>query len=152
MNKRILVIDDDPAIGGLIRDLLEFDKFEIIISHIPEDGLFNARYKTPSVIILDLFLPNMNGFELYKQLKQDDRTKDIPVIVITGHTDTPTINMMKELGLSGVFYKPFHFAHLRKKILVLTGNEEKAGVVCKVCGRGLEDTWEYCPFDGWNRK
>jgi len=152
MIRRILVIDDDPVIGEMIRDFLEFDKVDVLLSLTPEDGLFNARYKSPRIILLDLFLPNMNGFEVYQRLKQDNRTKDIPVIIITGHTDSNTLEMMNELGITGVFYKPFHFRHLRSKLLSIIDGEKPDKVICKICGAELDDSWEFCPFDGWKKQ
>lgn len=152
MNKRVLIIDDDPEIGNLIKEILEFDNYNVITALTSEKGLFNARYNTPNVILLDLFLPDMSGFEVFKVLKQDDRTKEIPVIIITGHTDAQTISMARKLGITGVFYKPFNFARLRKKIKVLVEGNTVEKTVCNICGKEMDDNWEFCPFDGWKRK
>ncbi len=152
MPDKVLVIDDDPGVGEMIKDFLEFDKVEVMLSTTPEDGLFSARYKMPSLILLDLFMPNISGFELYKKLKNDDRTKDIPIIIITGHTDSQTLAMMNDLGIKGVFYKPFQFRHLRKKIMSILQGEQDNKSACKRCGAELEDDWDYCPYDGWRRK
>jgi len=152
MQNRILIIDDNPDIGNIIKSALEFDNIEILTALTPEDGLFKAKYKNPEVILLDLFLPNMNGFEVYKSLKNDVRTSKIPVIIITGHTDKATITMVKELGLSGIFYKPFQLGKLRKKIAMYLDGKLQPADKCKICGTELNELWEFCPYDGWKRK
>ncbi len=150
-NKRVLIIDDDPNICEVVKEVLEFDNIEVLKAATPEEGLFEARYKSPDIILLDLFLPNMSGFDVYKSLKNDDRTKDIPVIIITGHTDASTVTYAQELGLKGVFYKPFNFGQLRKKIKYLTDDIDDRQSKCPHCGRELEDSWQFCPYDGLNR-
>ncbi len=154
MRKRILIVDDDKTICDIIKEMLEFDSIDVIASNTPEEGLFQARYKSPDLILLDLFLPNMDGFEVYKNLKNDERTGSIPVIIITGHTDTKTVTYAQELGLRGVFYKPFNFGQLRKKIKFILGEKDKNKQVkqCLHCGKELEDSWQFCPYDGVNRQ
>ncbi|MFC1555571.1 response regulator [candidate division KSB1 bacterium] len=148
MSKRVLVIDDDPEIIEVIRDLLEFDKVEVISAGTGKDGVFQARYKSPSLIILDFNLPDMNGFEVFKKIKQEEPIKDIPVILITGQTDMNTISMINELKPTAVFYKPFQFAHLRRKVKFLLDAESADSIECRKCGKPLEEIWYYCPFCG----
>jgi two-component system alkaline phosphatase synthesis response regulator PhoP len=151
MQKKVLVIDDDIEIGKAIKSILEFDDFEVVTAVNPEEGLQKALDLKPAVILLDLFLPGMNGFEVYKQLKNNERTTSIPVIIITGHTDEVTISMIREFGLTGIFYKPFYSSQLRKKILNLFNSTEPEIKKCKKCGRIMDETWKYCPFDGLNQ-
>jgi len=148
---RILIIDDDPALCELIEDMLELSDVEFLTAYDAENGLVEAKYKSPDIILLDLVLPNMHGFEVYKQLKEDDRTKDIPVIVLTGHTDKKTLELSQELGITGIFYKPFNFGRLRKKIKNILGNKERDKNFCINCGRELKPKWEFCPYDGLKR-
>ncbi|MFC1556895.1 response regulator [candidate division KSB1 bacterium] len=152
MSKKILVIDDDPGIGEVIAEMLEFDRIEVMISLTPEDGLVKARYKNPLVILLDLNLPNIDGFEVYKTLKKDKSTSEIPIVLITGQTDTETLKIINEQGLTGVFYKPFQFSHLRRKINSLIDGKTTGIIQCRKCGKKLEEDWDYCPYDGTKRR
>lgn len=148
MQKKVLIIDDDIEVGKAIKSILEFDNFKIMTAVNPEDGLQKAQDLQPAVILLDLFLPGMTGFDVYKQLKNDERTISIPVIIITGHTDDVTISMIREFGLTGIFYKPFRSALLRKKILKVSKSVKPETKKCEKCGRIMQGTWKYCPYDG----
>lgn len=152
MKTKILVIDDDPSVCQVIKEMLEFDDLDVLIANNAEDGLFIARYKFPKVILLDLFIPGMNGFDIYSKLKDDDRTENIPIIVITGHTDKKTLGLVDELGLKGIFYKPFNFGRLRKKLKSIIEEKKEQIPKCNKCGRIMDVAWQFCPYDGVNLK
>ena len=100
------------------------------------------------MIILDFNLPEMDGFEVFQKIKKEEPLKDIPVILITGQTDTNTINKINELRPTAVFYKPFQFAHLRRKVKFLLNAGSTDSIECRKCGKPLEDIWYFCPFCG----
>src|SRR3989338_1841917 len=83
MNKKILVIDDEPEMTELLKSRLESQSYEIITAHDGEEGLEKARYEKPDLIILDVLMPKMDGYTFVRELKVEEATKGIPVIVLT---------------------------------------------------------------------
>ena len=80
---RLLVIDDDAAVHKLLDDLLGEHGYTIDNAYSGEDGLRAAEERTPDVIILDLVMPGMSGFEVAGRLKENARTADIPIVILT---------------------------------------------------------------------
>jgi DNA-binding response OmpR family regulator len=93
--KYILCIEDEPEMIDLIRLILGRRGFEVVGAAGGEEGLEIARQKPPDMVLLDLMMPGMDGWEVYQQLKADDKTKDIPVIVVTAKAQS----IDKVLGL-----------------------------------------------------
>src|SRR5262249_46784318 len=79
----ILIVDDDPTVANMVRQLLEGEPYLITTAADGEQALEAIMLQPPNVILLDLLLPRMDGFELLKRLKAQDEYKDIPVIVLT---------------------------------------------------------------------
>ena len=93
--KYILCIEDEPEMIDLIRLILSRRGFEVVGAAGGEEGLEKARQKPPDMVLLDLMMPDMDGWEVYQQLKADEKTKDIPVIVVTAKAQS----IDKVLGL-----------------------------------------------------
>ncbi|MCS7286612.1 MAG: response regulator [Anaerolineae bacterium] len=93
--KRILCIEDEPEMIELIRIILEKKGFEVKGAVGGKEGLEKARSEKPDLILLDLMMPEMDGWEVYRQLKSDEELKDIPVIIVTARSQ----NIDKILGL-----------------------------------------------------
>lgn len=81
--KRILVVDDDPISLKLISGILPGDRYEILKATDGEDGIKKAVQKLPDVILLDVIMPGLDGFEATRKLKANPRTKTIPIILVT---------------------------------------------------------------------
>ena len=79
----LLVVDDDPMVADMVRQLLEGEPFEVTSVADGEQALASIAREPPSVILLDLLMPRMDGFELLKRLRADQRWREIPVIVLT---------------------------------------------------------------------
>jgi two-component system response regulator VicR len=94
-NKRILCIEDEPEMIDLIRLILGRRGFNVVGAAGGKEGLDKARQDPPDLILLDLMMPDMDGWEVYQQIKADDRTKKIPVIVVTAKAQS----IDKVLGL-----------------------------------------------------
>lgn len=86
--ERILIIDDEIGNLNMLKIRLEHDSFEVITAEDPREGLLLAREKHPDIVILDLNMPIMNGFEVCKKLKSDFETSQTPVIMLTCMGDT----------------------------------------------------------------
>ncbi len=93
--KHILCIEDEPEMIDLIRLILSRRGFEVIGAAGGKEGLEKVRQQLPDLILLDLMMPDMDGWEVYQQIKADEKTKDIPVIVVTAKAQS----IDKVLGL-----------------------------------------------------
>jgi len=94
-NKHILCIEDEPEMIDLIRLILGRRGFNVVGAAGGKEGLEKVRQNPPDLILLDLMMPDMDGWEVYQQIKADDRTKSIPVIVVTAKAQS----IDKVLGL-----------------------------------------------------
>jgi DNA-binding response OmpR family regulator len=94
-NKHILCIEDEPEMIDLIRLILSRRGFNVVGAAGGKEGLEKARQNPPDLILLDLMMPDMDGWEVYQQIKADDRTKKVPVIVVTAKAQS----IDKVLGL-----------------------------------------------------
>jgi two-component system, OmpR family, response regulator VicR len=81
--KSILCIEDEPEMIDLIRLILSRKGFEVLGAASGMDGLDIIRKKRPDLVLLDLMMPDMDGWEVYQQIKADEKTRDMPVIVVT---------------------------------------------------------------------
>lgn len=93
--KRILCIEDEPEMIDLIRLILGRRGFEVKGANGGIQGLEMIRKERPDLILLDLMMPDMDGWEVYQQIKADESTRDIPVIVVTAKAQS----IDKVLGL-----------------------------------------------------
>lgn len=93
--KHILCIEDEPEMIDLIRLILGRRGFEVIGAAGGKEGLEKVRQEPPDLILLDLMMPDMDGWEVYQQIKADEKIKDIPVIVVTAKAQS----IDKVLGL-----------------------------------------------------
>jgi DNA-binding response OmpR family regulator len=93
--KQILCIEDEPEMIDLIRLILSRRGFEVVGAAGGREGLEKVRENPPDLILLDLMMPDMDGWEVYQQIKADEKTKNIPVIVVTAKAQS----IDKVLGL-----------------------------------------------------
>lgn len=90
---KILIIEDDPLISRMYQKIFTFESFEVEVANDGEEGLNKARALKPTLILLDIMMPKMNGLEVLEKLKIDIETKAIPVIMLTnlaGQNDAET--------------------------------------------------------------
>lgn len=107
MPHRILIVDDEPHIVELVRVCLEDPGFELLEARDGEAGLAMARQLQPDLILLDVMMPRMDGFEVCRALKEDPRTKGIPVVMLTAKGLEPDRLRGRESGADGYMSKPF---------------------------------------------
>jgi DNA-binding response OmpR family regulator len=103
--KKILFIEDESALQEAMGKILKEDGYEIISSLNGEDGLKMAQSKNPDLVVLDLILPKLHGFEVLKKLKESKKTKDIPVIILTNLEATEDVEKAIKMGASGYLVK-----------------------------------------------
>lgn len=93
--RRVVYIEDEHEMIDLVKLILSRRHFEVIGASGGRDGLDVVRRELPDAVLLDLMMPDMDGWEVYQQIKADDTTRDIPVIVVTAKAQ----NIDKVLGL-----------------------------------------------------
>lgn len=113
MTKKILIIEDDPSIANLQKDYLEINQMTAIIEHDGQKGLVTALEQEFDLIILDIMLPNMDGFEICKQIRQHKQT---PIMIVSAKKED--IDKIRGLGLGADDYmiKPFSPSELVARV------------------------------------
>jgi PAS domain S-box-containing protein len=112
----ILIIDDEPANLGVMSDYLEGFGFRALVARDGESGLERAQHAWPDLILLDVSMPGMDGFEACRRLKADENTKDIPVIFMTALAETEHKIKGFQLGAVDYVTKPFQAEELLARI------------------------------------
>ena len=113
---RILLVDDEPSIVKMVGKRLEVEGFEVLIATDGQDGLDKARAESPDLIVLDLMLPKLNGYEICTMLKQDSRYQKIPVVMFTAKAQEKDEKLGLECGANAYVRKPFRAQELLGKI------------------------------------
>jgi DNA-binding response OmpR family regulator len=105
---RVLVIDDEPPIRLLCRVNLEAEKMEVLEAGDGPTGLEKARNEEPDVILLDVMMPGLDGWQVAEELLGDERTRSIPIIFLTARAEVR--DRARGLDLGGIDYvtKPFN--------------------------------------------
>jgi len=121
--KHVLVIEDNARDRELVKVLLEETECEVRVAEGGGQGLRLATADPPDVILLDLNLPDMDGYEVCRLLRQDPRMQDVPIVIITA-SDDPALNRHAyESGAQACVLKP-----LRRKALLITLEAAMAGM------------------------
>jgi two-component system alkaline phosphatase synthesis response regulator PhoP len=115
MTKKILVCDDEPYILMALTDAVEMEGYECVTAINGKEALQKARETLPDLIMLDIMMPFMDGFEVCRELKADATTRDIPVIMLTAKSQQVDIQKGKDAGADDYITKPFRPSTLRKK-------------------------------------
>ena len=122
MAKRILVVDDEPDVMDVATARLKHLGYDIIPAVDAEEALAFLQKDTCDLILLDLLLPKMQGDELCKKLKSDDKFKHIPIILFTASAIRPSLpEKVKEMGADDCIIKPFEPEEFLNKIKKLIG-------------------------------
>jgi two-component system cell cycle response regulator DivK len=110
----VLVVEDDAATRDVFSIGLGHDGYRVVTAESGVEGLRAARDQHPDVILLDLSLAGADGWEVVRCLKASTATKDIPVLLVTGHTDLE--RRAREEGCAGYLMKPLRLETLRKAV------------------------------------
>jgi diguanylate cyclase (GGDEF)-like protein len=116
MLQKILVIDDSASIHALLKARLQSEPVELLFTLDGVTGLEKAVSWQPDLILLDIDMPEPNGFEVCKRLKAEPKTTHIPIVFLTGDTSTDQKIRGLELGATDYITKPFEPAELRARI------------------------------------
>lgn len=114
---KILLVDDDPAIQVIVAATLDASgDVTVTRAGSAEEGLALARAGTPDLILLDHFLPDVDGPDVLTELRRDDDLRDVPVIFLTGRSEPDEVAELERLDAHGVITKPFRPRDLRQRI------------------------------------
>ena len=105
--KRVLIVDDEQDIVEAIRFNLESENIECLETGDGWEALKMAREESPDLIILDIMLPSMDGYQISRLLKFDDKFKDSPIIMLTARAQKSEMERGKETGADEYLAKPF---------------------------------------------
>lgn len=123
MPKAILFIEDEPTLQKTFEDLFRHEGYAVIQAMDGEQGLRFAKEKKPDLIMLDLILPRMDGFEVLKELKANDDTRGIPVIILTNLEGTHDVEKAIGLGATTYLVKANYALHeVLGKVRQIIGN------------------------------
>lgn len=115
MQSKILVVDDEREIINTLKISLESDNYKVVEAYTGDGAIRKARSEAPDLILLDIMLPDMTGYEICNRIRKDPLTRSIPVIMLTGMGETGRIPGM-ELGADDYITKPFDLNILKMKI------------------------------------
>lgn len=120
--KRILIVDDEEDICQVVQaSLEEFGGWQTFLAHSGKVGLMVAQAEYPDAILLDVSMPEMDGFEMFKQLQENPTTQNIPVILLTSKVLARDRKRFADLSLAGVITKPFNPLTIWQQVADLLG-------------------------------
>lgn len=152
---KILIVEDEEAIADLEKDYLELSDFEVTIENTGDKGLEAALSGSYDLVILDLMLPGVDGFEVCKQIREE---KDIPIIMVSAKKDD--IDKIRGLGLGADDYmtKPFSPSELVARVKAhmarydrLVGSNQKVNDIIEIRGLKIDKTARRVYVDGEER-
>jgi DNA-binding response OmpR family regulator len=114
--KRVVVVDDEPAVGAAVRDLLVPEGFQVDTPTDPQTALPELLRAVPDLVILDVNMPGMSGWELCALLRRQSATREIPVLFLTGRREVRDRITAMQVGGSDYLAKPFGADDLRRKV------------------------------------
>jgi len=118
MRKKILVVDDDPIIVETIVQALEEDEFdyEVISASDGFEAGLQVNHFGPNLLILDIMMPDIKGYEVCKKIKENPETRDTKIIVLSAYLDEDKFKKMKEHGADACFSKPLPLPRLKEEV------------------------------------
>jgi two-component system cell cycle response regulator DivK len=122
--RTILIVEDHPAHMKLAVLLLERAGFDVLQAADAETGLAMARERRPDAILMDVRLPGKDGLTASRELKQDERTKGIPVVMISSFSTEVLATELSASGAVGLITKPFHYNEFLRSIGRVLGRPE----------------------------
>jgi DNA-binding response OmpR family regulator len=117
--KKIAIIDDEEAMVQLLSVELESEGYHVLTAGNGVSGLKLIQDKQPDLVLLDIMMPGLNGYEVIKSVKEDPSVCDIPIIMLTARSHDEDIQRGLDLGADDYVTKPFHAGLLVKRISTL---------------------------------
>ena len=115
MRKKILLVDDSRTSLFLEKTILK-GRYRVVTAQDGEEGVDKALAESPDLILMDVVMPKMNGFEAVKKLREEPRTREIPVIMVTTRGEGPNVATGYESGCTDYVTKPVDALELLAKV------------------------------------
>jgi len=120
--KKILLVDDAETILMMERMILNKRTYELVTAKDGEEALTKACDEQPDLILLDVIMPKMNGFEVCHELRKNEKTSSIPVIMVTTRGEAENVEIGYERGCNDYVTKPINRMELLKKVRNIVGD------------------------------
>lgn len=122
----ILFVDDDPITLNMLTKVVELSGHQAITAVSAEEALRLADNDHPDLIVLDMNMPDMNGLEVLRSLRERDETKEIPAVVLSAGAEVDALDRVKEAGGQDYLHKPLSLKKLLEVIREYAAEEEEA--------------------------
>src|SRR3989454_1173825 len=119
MDSKILIVEDEQSVVDILRKCLEPEGLQVIAAYNGQDGLRAVTEARPDLLILDLTLPGLDGFELCRRIRRQPETARLPILVLSGRTEEVDKVVMLELGADDYVTKPFSPKELVARVKTL---------------------------------
>jgi PleD family two-component response regulator len=113
---KVLIIDDSSVNNVLLENVLEDQNFDVLVAFSGKDAFILMDKQMPDIILLDIMMPEMDGFKILEAIKSSEKTKSIPVIMISAKSDVVDIDKSLELGAADYIVKPINIRTIIGKI------------------------------------
>lgn len=120
MTKKILLIDDEEDLTDILSMRLMAEGYEVSTAKTGEEGLAGINHIRPDLILLDLVMPGLDGWEVCRRLRRNVKTRDVPIVILTAAQEKGQLEKVREEGATHLFLKPFEereLLALLKKVL-----------------------------------
>ena len=119
---RILLVDDEPDIVETISFMLQSRNYMVSIASGGQEGIDKAKTEHPDLLLLDIMMPDVNGYDVCMKLKADADTRDIPIIMLTAKGESEAVLKSHSIGADDYVVKPFSLPTLLSKLKKFLGN------------------------------
>lgn len=116
IKKTILIIDDEVSLLQILAARLKYAGYDVITAHNGSEGLNKAQVVSPNLILLDIMMPDMDGYSVLLQLKKNRKTRSAPVVMLTSVSESDAIDRAVNMGAVDYIVKPFTPAVLLDKV------------------------------------
>jgi PleD family two-component response regulator len=113
---RMLIVEDDPDISNMLRIYFQSQSYEVTVAQRGEDALASCRQQLPHIIVLDIMLPDMDGYDVCRELRSNLRTSHVPIIFLTQKDERSDKIHGLELGADDYITKPFDLEELKLRV------------------------------------
>lgn len=116
---RILLIDDHQTVFRLLEAIVRIKGYTLLYAESGQKGIVMARQELPDLILLDVMMPDIDGFKVCQYLKENEETKEIPVMFLTARGSDGDLELGRKAGADGFMTKPFQTIEVLKQIELL---------------------------------
>ncbi len=119
---RVMLVEDTPSLAEEIIDILRMEDFDVSLAKNGRDALIQLASQPADVVISDLFMPEIDGFELIAAIRKDAHLKNMPIIILSARTTSDVIDKVKQIGANLFIKKPCDSRYLVQSIKSVINN------------------------------